>query len=107
MRVGGNKVIPINVRIIAATNKSLEEMVRNGEFRDDLFYRLNQLPLRIPSLSERREDIPDLIKYFLAQKNSQLNFPSDVMEQLSSYRWPGNIRELESLVTYLSVIVNE
>ncbi|MFD1451823.1 sigma-54 interaction domain-containing protein [Oceanobacillus sojae] len=106
MRVGGNKVIPINVRIIAATNKSLEEMVRNGEFRDDLFYRLNQLPLRIPSLSERREDIPDLIKYFLAQKNSQLNFPSDVMEQLSSYRWPGNIRELESLVTYLSVIVN-
>lgn len=106
MRVGGNKVIPINVRIIAATNKNLEDMVRNGDFRDDLFYRLNQLPLRIPSLSERREDIPDLINYFLAQKNSQLHFPSDVMEKLSSYRWPGNVRELESLVTYLSVIVN-
>lgn len=106
MRVGGNKVIPINVRIIAATNKNLEEMVRNGEFRDDLFFRLNQLPLRIPSLSERREDIPDLINYFLAQKNSQLHFPRDVMDQLSSYRWPGNVRELESLVTYLSVIVN-
>lgn len=106
MRVGGNKVIPINVRIIAATNKKLEDMVNKGVFRDDLFYRLNQLPLSIPSLRERAEDIPDLIDYFLKRKNSQLYFPPDVMQKLSSYRWPGNVRELESLVTYLSVIVS-
>ncbi|MFD1412412.1 sigma-54 interaction domain-containing protein [Oceanobacillus jeddahense] len=107
MRVGGSTVIPVNVRVIAATNKQLEDMIRKGEFRDDLFYRLNQLPLRIPSLQERKEDIPDLITYFLKQKNSQLSFSPAVMEKLSSYRWPGNVRELEGLITYLSVIVNE
>ncbi|WP_040982632.1 sigma-54 interaction domain-containing protein [Oceanobacillus jeddahense] len=106
MRVGGSTVIPVNVRVIAATNKQLEDMIRKGEFRDDLFYRLNQLPLRIPSLQERKEDIPDLITYFLEQKNSQLSFSPAVMEKLSSYRWPGNVRELEGLITYLSVIVN-
>ncbi|TMN21644.1 sigma-54 interaction domain-containing protein [Lentibacillus cibarius] len=106
MRVGGNKVVPTNVRVIAATNKHPEHMIKEGTFREDLFYRLNQLPLEIPPLRERTEDIPALIEYFLEQKNIQMHFSPEVMEKLFAYRWPGNVRELEALVTYLSVIVD-
>lgn len=106
MRVGGNKIVPINVRVIAATNKNLDSMIKEGTFREDLFYRLNQLPLTIPPLRERTEDIPALIDYFLSEKNSQMRFPEDVMSELTAYNWPGNVRELEGLITYLSVIVD-
>lgn len=106
MRVGGSKIVPTNVRVIAATNKHLEHMIREGTFREDLFYRLNQLPLEIPPLRERKEDIPALIDYFLEQKHIQMRFSPEIMEKLSAYRWPGNVRELESLITYLSVIVD-
>ncbi|GGK06832.1 ATPase AAA [Lentibacillus kapialis] len=106
MRVGGNTIVPTNVRVIAATNKNLEHMITEGTFREDLFYRLNQLPLEIPPLRDRTEDISALIDYFLEQKRIQMTFPPDVIETLSAYHWPGNVRELEGLITYLSVIVD-
>ncbi|NQF14724.1 sigma 54-interacting transcriptional regulator [Brevibacillus sp. HB1.3] len=105
MRVGGNRVIPINVRVIAATNRNLMEMVQKGMFREDLYYRLNVLPLRIPALNERREDILILIEHFLQKKNTNLILSSEVKNSLLEYNWPGNIRELENFVNYLTVIV--
>jgi transcriptional regulator with PAS, ATPase and Fis domain len=102
-RIGGNDEIPINVRIIAATNKDLREEVKNGNFRTDLYYRLNVLPLKLPPLRERKEDIPLLIEYFMKRISKKLNkkeieIPKEYMEYLLDYSWPGNIRELENLI---------
>jgi len=102
-RIGGNDEIPINVRIIAATNKDLREEVKNGNFRTDLYYRLNVLPLKLPSLRERKEDIPLLIDYFMKRISKKLNkkeieIPEEYMDYLLDYSWPGNIRELENLI---------
>jgi len=101
-RVGGTKDITVSVRVISATNQNLETMVREQRFREDLFYRLKVVPIRVPPLRERREDILPLAKHFLAQFNRQFgkNFEaidSAAEQVLMSYPWPGNIRELRNL----------
>jgi transcriptional regulator with PAS, ATPase and Fis domain len=108
LRVGGIQLIPVNVRIIAATNKDLVQLVEQGKFREDLFYRLNVLPLQIPSLRERREDIIPLLEYFFSkQLLKPIRLEDKVKNQLLAYSWPGNIRELENTVYYLSAIIKE
>lgn len=104
-RIGGNKTIPINVRIIAATNKNLEEMIQNKEFREDLFFRLNVIPMHLPSLRERTSDIPLLLNNVLNKFNKLINknilgFSPECLELLLKYSWPGNIRELENVIEY-------
>jgi transcriptional regulator with GAF, ATPase, and Fis domain len=103
-RVGGTVSVPVNVRVIAATNRDLELMVQRGEFRDDLWYRLNVFPIRIPPLRERRADIPAFVYHFIGQKVREMNLHSQpvlaqgTIEKLQQYDWPGNVRELENLV---------
>lgn len=102
-RVGGVNTIRVDVRIIAATNKELEAEVKAGRFREDLYYRLNVVPIHLPPLRERREDIDLLVGYFLKQFNERLkkgivSITSDAMSALRSYRWPGNIRQLENML---------
>lgn len=102
-RIGSNKPAKVDVRIIAATNRNLEEEVRKGNFRSDLFHRLNVLPINAPPLRERKEDIPLLINFFIEKLNRKTNknintiSPAD-LKQLMEYDWPGNIRELENIV---------
>lgn len=103
-RVGGSEVIPIDIRIIAATHRNLEEMVHSGEFRQDLFFRLNVFPINIPPLRERKEDIPSLVFYFMTKKTRELKLPvlpklsEDSKTRLIEYDWPGNVRELENVI---------
>lgn len=102
-RVGGKSAIPVNIRIIAATNRNLEKEVAEGRFRLDLYYRLNVFPIEMPPLRERKEDIPLLVKQFITiynQKNGKYieNIGQDALRSLLSYKWPGNIRELENLM---------
>ena len=102
-RIGGYKEKPINVRIIAATNRNLEKMVQKGEFREDFYYRLNVVPITIPSLRERRADIPLLAEYFLSRYVNSLGKPpktltAKAMAFLVNYDWPGNVRELQNLI---------
>jgi len=110
-RVGGGKTLKVDVRIIAATNRDLEKDVVEGKFREDLYYRLNVIPIHIPPLRERREDIPLLIEHFIKKfcnkrKRPVLQISKDVMKFLVNYDWPGNIRELENLCDRLSVLVS-
>ena len=96
--VGSTENIPTNARIMAATNIDLEKAVERGEFRQDLYYRLNIIPLSIPPLRTRQQDIPLLIQHFLKRfetKENQLTMSSEVIDCLCNYYWPGNIRELE------------
>lgn len=107
--VGSAKTLSANVRVIAATNVDLETAVEEGRFREDLFYRLNVIPIRIPALRERRSDIPLLFHYFLEEFNrtrgrSLTGVAPDAMELLYHYAWPGNIRELENLVERLAIL---
>lgn len=107
-RVGGDKVIPVDVRIISATNKDLKQEVDTGNFRLDLYYRLNVIPIKLPPLRERKEDIPTLIKHFLNKKarllkKSKPNLKYRTLQELLDYDWPGNIRELEN---HIEKIVN-
>ncbi len=101
-RVGGSKTIKVNVRLIAATNRNLEEMVKNGEFREDLYYRLNVSPIDLPPLRQRGEDIKLLVNFFLerSMKNhkKRVVITEEAMNELMSYPWPGNIRELENTI---------
>jgi len=102
-RVGGNKSLRADVRLIAATNKDLLAMIKSGTFREDLYYRLNVINITIPPLRERKEDVNDLARYFLKKYAKKLGksitaFTTEVMELLSSYRWPGNVRELENVI---------
>jgi DNA-binding NtrC family response regulator len=102
-RVGGKKPVAIDARIIAATNRNLEEKVRQGNFRLDLFYRLNVFTIQVPSLRERRDDIPQLIDYFIAKYNKMLDMnvagiTRQAVNKLMQYEWPGNIRDLENAV---------
>ncbi|MBI3994957.1 MAG: sigma-54-dependent Fis family transcriptional regulator [Nitrospirae bacterium] len=105
-RVGGNKSIRVNIRLISATNVNLAEAVQNGAFREDLYYRLNVIPIKLPPLRDRIADLPQLAEFFLQRysrrfkKNVRQISPSAV-EMLSSYGWPGNIRELENLIERL------
>ena len=105
-RVGGDKVIPVDVRIVAATNKNLSEEVEKGNFRMDLYYRISVIPLHIPALRERKSDLPSLIRFFLNQKSLKLQkeIPQmgySLLQQLLDYDWPGNVRELENFVEQL------
>ncbi len=102
-RIGGKTQIPVNVRVIAATNKNLKEEIKRGTFREDLYYRLNVIPLHLPPLKDRIGDVPILIDYFLSLKSKKLNKPIPHISQILykkmiSYCWPGNIRELENCV---------
>ncbi|NOZ24638.1 MAG: sigma-54-dependent Fis family transcriptional regulator [Nitrospirae bacterium] len=98
-RLGGTNDIKVDVRIIAATNKDLKKAIQTGEFREDLFYRLNVVPLRIPPLRERREDIPLLVEHFLRKFGSGVTgFSPDAMRVMVDYKWPGNVRELENVI---------
>ncbi|MBI1851400.1 MAG: sigma-54-dependent Fis family transcriptional regulator, partial [Planctomycetes bacterium] len=102
-RVGGNDTIHVDVRVVVATNRDLDKMMREGTFREDLFWRLNVVPIVLPPLRDRREDIPDLARHFLrkyCQRNAKEieEFTPDAMERLVSYPWPGNVRELEHIV---------
>ena len=102
-RLGGPKTIKVNVRIIASTNRSLEEEIRKGRFREDLFYRLNVFPITIPPLRQRKEDIPLLVDYFVAKFNKKTGkkietVSKDTLNVLQEYDWPGNVRELESII---------
>lgn len=104
-RVGSNQVIPVNVRVISATNKILEEMVEMKEFRSDLYFRLNVIPLNMPPLRERAEDILLLMDYFLAKYKESTNphlvgFSREVKQLFTQYAWPGNVRELENAIEY-------
>lgn len=102
-RIGGEETIKINVRIIAATHRNLEEMVKSMEFREDLYYRLNVIPIFLPPLRERKQDIAPLLEHFIDKIGKRINkritiVTNDAMESLLEYKWPGNIRELENLV---------
>jgi len=102
-RVGENTPIHVNVRVVAATNEPLEDRIKDGGFREDLYYRLNVIPIQIPSLRERREDIPLLVAHFLRSRPSGRTgrvrrVSSLVMEILNTYDWPGNVRELENAI---------
>jgi two-component system response regulator AtoC len=108
-RVGGKDRVRVNARIIAATNKDLKSMVKENKFRDDLYYRLNIVSIRIPPLRERREDIAPLVDYLLAKINKDLHkrvigVSDEMMEVFKKYRWPGNIRELENLLVRALVV---
>ncbi|MCK5695293.1 MAG: sigma 54-interacting transcriptional regulator [Desulfobacula sp.] len=110
--LGETRVRHIDVRIVAATNKEIKQMIADNSFRQDLFYRLSVLPVHLPPLKERREDIPLLIKYFLEKESSKVGMiekkiSSDAMQSLVSYSWPGNIRELENLIRYLMVTAED
>ena len=105
LKLGGTRNIPVNARIVAATNKDLFEMVRRGEFREDLYYRLKKLTLTVPPLRERKEDILPLLRHFLIQKNGAgLKLTSEATRHLEAYDWPGNVRELENTVEYMLAI---
>jgi Nif-specific regulatory protein len=111
-RVGGSEPTTVDVRIIAATNKDIEDEVRSKRFRADLYYRLNVLPIYIPPLRERREDIPLLADFFLKKLNREikkqiLGFTNEAMEVLLSYTWPGNVRELENAIERAVVISHD
>jgi two-component system response regulator PilR (NtrC family) len=102
-RVGATEEVEVDVRLIAATNRPLEAMVRERRFREDLFYRLNVIPINVPPLRERQEDIPLLAEHFLRVFAREMGkdvsgFAPDAMERLASYGWPGNVRELENIV---------
>jgi two-component system, NtrC family, nitrogen regulation response regulator GlnG len=110
-RVGGSTAIRANVRILAATHRDLRQMIRQGAFREDLYFRLNVVPIRIPPLRERAEDIPELVRHFLAKAAAE-GLPWKVidataMDRLREYRWPGNVRELENLVRRLAALYSQ
>jgi Nif-specific regulatory protein len=109
-RLGGTQTISVDVRVIAATNRSLSEQVAKGRFRADLFYRLNVVPIVLPPLRERREDIPLLIEHFLSSSNRQnmknVRLSREVLDFLTQYQWPGNVREMQNLVERLVIMAD-
>jgi two-component system nitrogen regulation response regulator GlnG len=106
--VGGRTPIKTDVRIIAATNRDLRQLIQQGLFREDLYYRLNVVPMRLPPLRERTEDVPDLVRHFLHKAESEglphKHIDSEALDMLRHYRWPGNVRELENLIRRLAVL---
>ena len=105
-RVGGTQTIRVNVRVIAATNKNLPEMIKSGAFREDLYYRLNVFSLTLPPLRERLEDIPLLINHFLKKSGKELTVSHKAMQVILGYDWPGNVRELQNAIERASVIAD-
>ena len=111
-RVGGSRTIYVDVRVIAATNKDLEAEITKGTFRDDLYFRLNVIPINVPPLRDRVEDIPELLKEFLKELSVNTNLPpkefsEEAVEILKKYQWPGNVRELKNLVERLAIMAPE
>ena len=111
-RLGSTRTHQVDVRLVAATNRDLTEMVKRGEFRSDLYYRLNVFPLLLPPLRERREDIPALVTHFVEmfcrRMGKQIDhIPPETMSALSSYHWPGNIRELQNLIERAVILSND
>lgn len=111
MRLGGDRIIPVDVRVIAATNQDLRQAVRRGAFRDDLYYRLNVLNLVIPPLRHRKEDLPLLARHFLAAFNEKFHkqvsqIPPELMRWMMVYDWPGNVRELENFMERLVILAD-
>ena len=111
-RIGSEKTINVNVRLIAATNRNLEEMVKNGDFREDLFYRLNVVSLHVAPLRERKSDIPILAKAFLQEICTEhslgdKSFSNEALEQFCKHSWPGNIRELKNYIERLAILTEE
>src|SRR5205814_2358368 len=107
LRVGGTAPVKLDVRVIAATNKDLERAMEDGSFRKDLFYRLNVVPIVLPALRERKEDVPHLIDHFLekyADGGRRLRLRPEAVDALMAYDWPGNVRELENLIERLSAL---
>lgn len=107
-RVGGTKVVESNVRIVASTNRDVERKIRDGEFRSDLYHRLNVVNLKVPSLKDRREDIPGLVQFFNEHFSKKYNFPkrritNEAIIALQSYNWPGNIRQLMNVIEWLLI----
>lgn len=110
-RLGSPRTIKVDVRIIAATNRNLEEEIRKGKFREDLFYRLNVFPISIPPLSQRTDDIPLLVNHFVSKFNKKVgknidSVPKETIDMLSQYSWPGNIRELENVIERSVITTN-
>ncbi|MBF0183994.1 MAG: sigma-54-dependent Fis family transcriptional regulator [Magnetococcales bacterium] len=107
-RVGGQQPVQVDVRVIAATNKNLEEEIAEGRFRQDLYYRLNVIPLHIPPLRERLEDIPMLVEHFIAMQQANMaqirQFAPEALTTMQHYHWPGNVRELKNLVERLMIM---
>jgi DNA-binding NtrC family response regulator len=108
-RVGGTKTIPVDVRLVCATNRDLAQMVEEGSFRQDLFYRIHVIPLHLPPLRQRREDIPVLARHFLALANASLDAPAsgflpEALEKLTNHWWPGNVRELENKIKLAAML---
>ena len=110
--VGSSRTQKVDVRVIAATHRDLPAMIESGEFREDLFYRLNVLPVEVPPLRERIEDLPLLVHHFLdrarAERGSRVEGMTDeALQQLMDYHWPGNVRELENVTERLTILVGE
>lgn len=103
-RIGSTATVAVDVRIIAATNKNLEEEIGKRTFREDLFYRLNIIPIFIPPLRERREDIPALVEHFISQSNRMKSVDPEAMRLICKYDWPGNVRELEAVMERIAVL---
>lgn len=107
-RVGDNKEVEVDVRIVAATNRDISGMIRSGEFREDLYFRLSVIPIRVPPLRERRKDIPILVEHFIKRvsggKAPETRFTADAMELLVQYDWPGNVRELKNILERLAIL---
>jgi two-component system nitrogen regulation response regulator NtrX len=108
-RVGGSRAVEVDVRVVAATNKELPEEIEAGRFREDLYYRLNVVPIHVPPLRDRREDIPDLVRHFAARQTGPGDFPvrpiqPEAVERLQTMDWPGNVRELRNTVERLLIL---
>ena len=108
-RIGGSEAIKVDVRVLSATNKNLEKEIANGRFREDLFYRLNVVPIRVPPLRERKEDIPMLVTHFSErmadrERNVLPIFSDEAIESLKTLTWPGNVRELRNTVERLLIL---
>jgi transcriptional regulator with PAS, ATPase and Fis domain len=111
-RVGGEETLKVDVRVIAATNKNLTEEMKKGTFREDLYYRLNVIPIFVPPLRERKDDIPLLASHFLQKFSHErgkevTNFSPEVMEMLLAHSWPGNVRELENVIDHAIIIAKQ
>jgi DNA-binding NtrC family response regulator len=106
-RLGGVKKVSVDVRIITATNQNLEEAIREGRFRSDLFHRLSQVHIHVPSLRERQDDILALAEFFLQQHDPRLRFSPDALEALRRHPWPGNVRELRNIVMRAAILAAE
>ncbi|MEA3545038.1 MAG: sigma 54-interacting transcriptional regulator, partial [Thermodesulfobacteriota bacterium] len=102
-RVGSNRKISLNIRLISATNVDLQERVKTGQFREDLYYRLNVIPINLPPLRDRRGDIPQLARFFMEKickemKRPQVSIGTDAIQAMENYNWPGNVREMENII---------